>query len=260
MKYLVLITSLFLVCAFVGRAQDPSLVAYYPFDEGAGNTTKDRSGNANDGTLMNGAGWTKDGKYGSAVSFDGVDDCVDCGGSSNLRISSNVTISAWVKAVDVGPCQFVAGVCYDDGNAWDNPWIGHQIGVRGGKMATWVNINGVDREYDSGSIVPDTWTHIAMTFDGTWRRSYVNGEEVFADGTITGTINFEGTPHFAIGVRSVTAPGEYFKGVIDEVAIYSRVLTQGEIRQSMEGIFDISAAAESYGKLTTSWGDIKTKQ
>lgn len=259
MKILVLslaIASL-LVCSFVGRA-DSSLVAYYSFEEGAGDTTEDKSGNNNTGTLMNDPQWT-DGKYGEAISFDGEDDYIDCGGDGSLRISSNVTIEAWVKAVDVDPCQFVAGVCYDDGDAWDNPWVGHQIGVRGGKMATWLNIEATDREYDSGSIAPDTWTHIAMTFDGTWRKSYVNGEEVFADDTISGTIQFEGTPHFAIGVRSITSPGEYFGGSIDEVAMYSRVLTQAEIKQSMEGIFKILTAVEPEGKLTITWGDIKTK-
>lgn len=252
------IASLVFAFSSVGRAQDPSLVVYYSFEEGAGDTTKDESGNNNTGTLMNGPEWT-DGKYGNAISFDGADDYIDCGADSSLRLPSNITIEAWVKAVDVTPCQFVAGVCYDDGDAWDNPWIGHQIGVRGGKMATWVNIDATDREYDSGSITPDTWTHIAMTFDGTWRKSYVNGEEVFADDTITGTTQFEGTPHFAIGIRSITAPGEYFGGIIDEVAMYNRVLTQEEIQQSMEGISKILTAVEPYGKLTTTWGDIKTK-
>ena len=67
-----------LVIALVGlsggvQAQcDEGLVAEWHFDEGAGSILKDSSGNGNDGVIY-GATWV-DGKYGEALSFDGVDD------------------------------------------------------------------------------------------------------------------------------------------------------------------------------------------
>ncbi|RLI91232.1 MAG: hypothetical protein DRO95_04750, partial [Candidatus Altiarchaeales archaeon] len=48
----------------------------------------------NDGTIY-GATWT-DGKFGKALSFDGVDDYVDCGNDSSLDITDAITIEAWI--------------------------------------------------------------------------------------------------------------------------------------------------------------------
>ena len=49
------------------------LVAAYGFGEGAGTTTRDASGTGNPGAIS-GAAWTAAGRYGSTLSFDGVDD------------------------------------------------------------------------------------------------------------------------------------------------------------------------------------------
>jgi hypothetical protein len=253
------IASLFLVFSSVGTARDPSLVAYYPFDEGAGDKTEDKSGNNNTGTLMKSPTWTKDGKYGNAISFDGVDDYVDCGSNSSLRIPSNVTVEAWAKAINVTSTQFVAGVPYSDQAGWNNPWVGHQIGFTGGLMIAFLNVDKVYGDFRGGSPQAGEWTHIALTFDGTRRRAYVNGEEVFADDSVSGKIQFEGTPHFVIGIRSITAPGEYFGGVIDEVALYNRALTQEEIQRDMEGIFKTVTAVEPKGNFAMTWGDLKMR-
>jgi hypothetical protein len=245
--------------ASIGSAQEKSLVLYYSFDEGAGDTTKDFSGNGYTGKLVKGVSWT-DGKFGKAAKFDGSSGFIDGGDVASLRIPANLTIEAWVKAIDVAPCQFVAGIPYDDGTAWDDPWVGPQIGVRGGKMATWLNIASKDREYDSGVVKAGEWTHIAFTFSGNGAISYVNGGEVANQKDRVGNIEFKGTPHFVVGVRSMTALGEYFKGDIDEVAAYSRVLTPQEIQRDMSsGIFSTLTAVKSSGKLATTWGNLKIK-
>jgi hypothetical protein len=59
---------------------------------------KDKSGNGNDGTIF-GATWAQ-GKRGSALSYDGTDDYVNCGNNSNLNISGAFTAEAWIKTTD----------------------------------------------------------------------------------------------------------------------------------------------------------------
>ena len=50
------------------------LVAAYTFAEGTGTTTADVSGNGNTGTLVGGTAWSAAGRFGKALSFDGVND------------------------------------------------------------------------------------------------------------------------------------------------------------------------------------------
>jgi len=70
------------------------------FDEGSGTVARDASGNGNDGTIY-GATWVN-GKYGKALSFDGVEDYVDCGNdvSLNFERTDPFSIEAWVKTLD----------------------------------------------------------------------------------------------------------------------------------------------------------------
>ena len=70
------------------------MVSYWKFDEGDG-TTADDFYDGNDGTLINNPAWV-DGKIGKALSFDG-DDYISVPDSSNLDITSAVTVEAWVN-------------------------------------------------------------------------------------------------------------------------------------------------------------------
>src|SRR5688572_29874551 len=58
----------------VNTPPPPNLVAEYGFNENAGTTLADNSGNNLNGTLVNGPAWTASGKYGAALSFDGTND------------------------------------------------------------------------------------------------------------------------------------------------------------------------------------------
>ncbi len=115
---------------------------------------------------------------------------------------------------------------------WMPPYGAHQIGVRGGQMATWINLDSHNREYNAGEVQPGKWTHLAFTFSGEQAISYVNGEIVAAL-DYRGEVKFNRNPHFVIGERSNFTPGEPFRGLIDEVSMFRRILAQGEIREIM---------------------------
>ena len=115
---------------------------------------------------------------------------------------------------------------------WIYPYGAHQIGVRSGQMATWINLGSRNHEYNAGKVQPGEWTHLAFTFSGEQAISYVNAETVVTL-DYHGEIAFNRTPHFVIGERSNVTMGEPFGGMIDEVALFRRVLTQAEIREIM---------------------------
>src|SRR5439155_24932017 len=69
-------------------------VGYWKFDEGSGTTSSDSSGNANIGTLMNGATFTTSGKFGNAVSFNGRINYVNFSTTPSLNTTS-ISIVMW---------------------------------------------------------------------------------------------------------------------------------------------------------------------
>ena len=75
----------------------------------------------------------------------------------------------------------------------------------------------------------NTWTHLASTYDGTTLRLYVNGTQV---GSVpaSGSIDVS-TGALRIGGNAIW--GEYFAGLIDEVRVYNRALSQAEIQTDM---------------------------
>jgi len=209
------------------------IAGYWGFDEGSGTTTFDSSGNGNNGTLINGPVWI-DGKYGKALDFDGVDDYVEVEDSSSLHFSTSVTLMAWV--------YLVADATYSDSrvlgkDAWNGGTnlhlvihdslghVGFGLGVGGGSTSVF--------QTSTEAIPRESWTHIAATYDGFLMRIYVNGS---LDSTLSWGSGFDSNANpLTIGSKNPPYLGFFFKGKIDEVRIYNRVLSQQEIQTNMGG-------------------------
>ena len=74
---------------------DPSLVAAYSFNEGSGTTAADASGHGLTGTIT-GATWTTQGRFGNALSFNGVNAWVTVPSNAVLNLTTRMTLEAWV--------------------------------------------------------------------------------------------------------------------------------------------------------------------
>ena len=87
---------------FTTVAPGSGLVAAYGFNESSGTTASDASGNSNTGTTS-GPTWNSQGKFGNALSFDGVNDYVTIANSSSVDIAgTNLTVSFWVSIQNLG--------------------------------------------------------------------------------------------------------------------------------------------------------------
>jgi len=218
------------------------LVLWIPFDEGSGTTAADRSGKGNDGTIY-GAVWEKQaledlsgyrndgihygpvetrGRYLRALSFDGVDDYVNCGNNASLDVK-RITIMAWAYETKSGRENCIAskeGV--------------YRLAINHGKphfrIAT-ANITWSEGYLDGNTTIPNNeWHHLAMTYDGSKGILYLDGVE---DGSraITGDLLVNTQDLWIGGTAGAPAAGssQYFDGNID-VCIYNRVLSPDEIK------------------------------
>jgi N,N-dimethylformamidase beta subunit-like protein/concanavalin A-like lectin/glucanase superfamily protein/galactose oxidase-like protein/Big-like domain-containing protein/Kelch motif protein len=200
------------------------LVAAYGFEEASGTVARDQTANANNGTIA-GATWTSSGKYGSALSFNGVNNLVTVNDANVLDLTNAMTIEAWVYPTVSATWRsailkettggLVYGLYAQDG---------------GSHAAAYIKVGGNDfSAAGTAAIAANTWTYIAATYDGTTLRSFVNG--VQTGSTIIGGNIVASAGALRIGGNTIW--GEYFQGSIDEVRIYARVLAPSEIQADM---------------------------
>jgi len=194
---------------------EQSCVLLLHLDEGSGSTARDDSGYGNDGSII-GATWV-DGKYGKALSFDGVDDQVNCGNDASLMPSDALTILVWVKP---------ASVSADYRAIVDKEY--YNLVRYGDDVRFELNLTGASGSYWSQAWAYDIleagrWCFIACTYDRQRQRLYINGvlkDEVAQTDPITSNTN-----DLLIGVSW----RGYWDGEIDEVVVLNRALTAGEI-------------------------------
>lgn len=212
-----------LVSTTPARGASPNLVAAYSFDEGAGTTVADASGNNNTGTLV-GATWTGSGKINGALSFDGTSSRVDVPNAASLQLSTAMTLEAWVNPTTI--TSKWRDVIY---KGRDNYFLA-ATSTNASKPVGAGIIGGINtKAYGTAPLATGTWTHLAATYDGAALRFYVNGTLVRTT-AVTGTIATSANP-LQIGGDSIF--GQYFAGRIDEVRVYNTALTQAEIQIDM---------------------------
>src|SRR5262249_33813075 len=207
------------------------LIAAYNFNEGSGTTVNDASGHGITGTV-HGTTWTTGGRYGNALSFNGSSSYVDLGNPALLQITGSMTWSAWVKA-GANPA--------DDGQivTKSNNVSGWQLKTSNdtgpqtfGTAVARAN-NAYAQRYSRTVRTLNVWYHVAGVYNATAQTLdiYVNG--VLDNGTLSGTIPAQQvipSVNVNIGRRS---GGFYFNGIIDDVRIYNRALSQAEIQADM---------------------------
>jgi concanavalin A-like lectin/glucanase superfamily protein/fibronectin type III domain protein len=205
----------------MNAAVETGLIAAYGFEEATGATIVDSSGSGYTGTLA-GPARTRNGRFGQALSFDGINDMVTVGPELH---ASRVTVEAWVYPTALSGWRSV--VMKEAANGLVFGLYAHDNLPH---PAMTVGVKGVD--YSAGgtaALALNTWSHLAATYDGTTVRLYVNGVEA---GTAAGAGALPASANpLRIGGNSVW--GEYFKGRIDEVRIYDRALSAAEITADM---------------------------
>ncbi len=168
---------------------------------------------------------------GYALQFDGTDDLLDCGNGSSLQIAGNkITLEALINVTEFKSQPFAGSVIVKDQGSNST---GYMIRCGGNGIINFNIGNGSWHEINSpaNSIQLNQWQHVAVTYDGTSMKIYIDGNLV-AQNNISFTIGNANNSNLFVG-ESPAFPGRVFNGKIDEVRIWNVARTQSEIQSTM---------------------------
>ena len=198
------------------------LAAYWSFDSSSNFNVPDVGGSTL--TKGNGASWSASGKFGGALSLNGGSQSLyDTSSPSYLPVgNSSYTQSVWFKPNVVSGNGGLVG--------WGDYFSSRRVNAlrlyenSGGFRHYWWGAD-LDCTGTQCPISTGTWYHVASTWDGTTRKLFVNGVLKRSD---TPGANNATAANFHIGK---TCCSEFFNGLIDDVAIYTRALSAGEVAE-----------------------------
>jgi cytoskeletal protein CcmA (bactofilin family) len=208
----------------------PSPVLDYRMDEaawtGASGEVADQSGNGRDGVAVNGA-TTTTGKLCNGGSFNGSNHYLRTTGLSSL-LNSSASLSFWIKTTQTG-----------NNTDWEAPGVTGVEQSGGENDIFWGWLNGTGRiglsvgnahsNLSTSAINGGTWRHVVLTRDaasGAW-KIYLDGSLNQSGTGASGTI---GTSYSSIGrIEDTGGSPTYFSGMLDELKVFSGVLTASQI-------------------------------
>ena len=225
---------------FMGKIDDVRLYDYARTAEQIYNDYKNTHG-----TLVADTKFV-DGKIGKALEFDGTGDYVECGADSNLDITNNITIEAWIYHDGGASDQYI--ITKGDGGTdgqyqifWrqSDDKLNFESKIGGGWKSTMPNV----------TLEQSQWVHYAVTYDGANITHYVDGVEY------TGT-SASGSMYSASGglkIGRYASAGQYFDGKIDDVRIYNYARTAAQVMQDYSAGSASRLGAQGSG-LKDPWG------
>jgi hypothetical protein len=229
-RQLIYFISFILVLGLTAGTVVADMVAYYPFDEGSGNTATDLSGNGYDGTLNGEPQWTA-GYLAGALDFDGTDDYVEI----TRIVQDDFTLMAWIKTdtpgLSLGGQGYQgSGLIWSDVAGVANDFI---LAVLGTKLSFFCGNPDLSANSDR-DIVTGEWVHVTAT------RSAQEGQiSIYIDGEHENTLDHANNGPLdaldTIAIGGNVLDSRYYTGLIDEVRIYDHVLSGVEVLNAMKG-------------------------
>jgi len=216
------------------------MLAWWPAD---GNERDIVGGN--DGLQTGGVSYAP-GMVGTAFNFTNATNAVKMLATTQQSNFAQMTLEAWVYPTAHGhgsdPSFGLSVISKTEGS-------GYALRVYDGVLQADFRVTGGTFKFTNATLQLNTWSHIATTYDGTRVIGYLNGQAMGTN-TASGTILASSTANSAstqllIGneaVGTALETGYYWRGMIDEPAIYGRALSSNEVAT----IFNAGAAGKSF--------------
>ena len=216
--------------------------------------TSDGTGNNPDGTIIGVPTWTE-GRFDQALSFVGPGDNVDLGTLNPSEGTDQFSFGLWTDwAGNNGAYQLIFSKRWyewaDDKVMWS--FYLHK------DDNTLLMLSPASGNVFAIPMIEGEWIHLAVTFDGTDAKLYVDGEE-----KASGAFKMSTGTDSPLVLSGTVEQLEGYSGIIDNVFLYNRALDPGEVQELADGatLTDVlgPSAISSAGKLATRWAQIKSR-
>lgn len=248
--FMLMIAVLVVPVVYAADPSDDSLILYFSFDELDGDTVIDHSQYGNNGTIA-GAPELVAGKFGNALKLNGQSDWVEVPHADILTVDTDVTVMAWINAErHQGPN--------------DQRWQGIVAKGNGPRSYSFYTefpseclhlSAGGSGSVCTGTVALNEWQHVVAHVEDGTHRYWLNGEAV---GEFGGQNPLPGAADTAdVLVGKTHESNREFLGLIDEVRIWNRALSEDEILAEMDTSL---TPVEPLGKLSTIWATLKSQK
>ena len=233
-----------------------SAVGIWLFDEGGGNSAKDLSEKKNHGKLVKSPKWVK-GKFSDALKFAGKEEHVVSSSNVGIPPDGKRSIVFWFKpAADKGRQSIVTWGAFKAKQLF---WVEYN-GYKGAPNNIYAG--GFDADaYTEAKLTLNKWHHVAVVHPGL-----VGETKIYYDGISQKMLFFGGhkgkleTPDTPVGIGfDLAGKRQPLQGGLDEVAIFSDALTEGDVKEIRKKGFQTILAVSPRGKLAVAWGKVKTQ-
>ena len=229
------------------------LVGYWPFCANA----NDESGNGNNGVTSNVT--LADDRFGNSNSAylfsESTQSMITINPSSSLNIIDDISFSAWFYPNDTSIGYIIDRDQCGFSNDWGLQWIDSQV-----KMRTQSN----EDEIVSGPLEINNWYHIIVTRESGVFSMYINSEITRQGNNFDYNFTNTNLP-IRFGDQSCTDPQPNFDGIIDDIAIWNRALSETEIQQLVNSSTYIWSTGDTTANISVTptetteyWVDVTT--
>jgi hypothetical protein len=203
------------------------LIGHYKFDGNANDSSGNNAHGTVNGALFTGSIPGTSGRIGQAAFFDKIDDAIVIPHHQRQLLTSGFTISAWVRPNTTGENPY--GRIVDKSTATSGGLDGYALYMSNGSKVSMTVDSTTAVISTDGSVPFGQWTHVVATVSNTGATTIYTNGTVNVTGT-TGPLSGIVTINpLTIGNRS-NATDRTFDGLIDDVRIYNRVLSQSEVQ------------------------------
>jgi hypothetical protein len=230
-------------------------VAWYKLSECSDVIAHDNSGNSLNGTITIGGNGTQDavgtcdsgdtgdawyngrnGKFSSAMSFDGEDDYVSVPDTANLDANlKNMSISLWAYIRTEADWSFLLAKMTGDSSSKSYGFYLDNSSPHKKLVFSLNTDSDGGASVSNNAVTLNSWMHIVGIWDGSRTKLYVNGI-LQNDFDYCGGTNIKDTANnLVFGASSDLSGGNWFNGLIDDVRIYNYALTQEQVKTVYNG-------------------------
>jgi len=203
---------------------DRHLVGWWKLDETSGKTAADSSQRGHPGTLEGGLSFdahSAAGRIGQALALEGKDACIRIAGFKGVTGPGPRTVAAWIKTATPSG-EIVSWGLNDHGKMWTFGFVRGHIGVtpKGGYL------------YMKARLHDNTWHHVAVVVQEASPPNLHDHVKLYADGEPAeiDDIGLLDLWPIETGDKLDVAVGRGLKGLIDDLRLYDRALSEDEVK------------------------------